>query len=123
MEHIAIAHDWSQEERRAYERYSVHFYLRVIALDSETLLGNVVDISLAGMRLVSDTPLPVGTTCRVRMDIALGKDYEEQLVFVTTSMWVHADVTPGLYESGWRNTLSPEACRSMQRLLDQIASM
>ena len=75
------------------------------------------------MRLVSDAPLPVGTTCRVRMDIALGKDYEEQLVFVTTSMWEHADVTPGLYESGWRNTLSAATCRSMQRLLDRIASM
>lgn len=123
MTHNAIANDWSIEERRAYERYSINFYVRVIDLDSDTLLGNVVDLSLSGMRLVSEVPLPVEKTCHVRMHIALGEDYKDQVDFVTTSVWARADLTPGLYESGWSNTLSPEAFRSIHRLLDKIVSM
>ncbi len=123
MTHNAIANDWSNEERRAYERSSINFYMRVIDLDSDTLLGNVVDLSLSGMRLVSDVPLPVEKTCHVRMDIALGEDYKKQVDFVTTSIWSRADLTPEQYESGWSNSLSPEAFQSIQRLLDRIASM
>jgi c-di-GMP-binding flagellar brake protein YcgR len=123
MTHIAIADDWSHEERRAYERYSVNFYLRVIDVDSDTLLGNVVDISLNGMRLVSETLLPVDKTHRVRMEIALGEDDTEHVDFVATSIWSREDLTPGLYESGWKNTLSPAASRSLQRLIDRISSM
>jgi len=70
MTDIAITNDWSNEERREYERYSVNFYLRVIDLDSDTLLGDVVDISLAGMRLVSEVPHPVDKTCHAKMEIA-----------------------------------------------------
>ena len=57
------------------------------------------------------------------MNIALGEDYKDQVDFVTTSVWAREDLTPGLYESGWSNTLSPEAFQSMQRLLDKIISM
>ena len=123
MTPIAIANDWSNEERREYERYSVNFYLRVIDLDSDTQLGDVVDISLSGMRLVSNVPHPVKKTCHVRMDIALGDDYKEQVDFITTSVWAREDLTPGMYESGWSNTLSPEAFQSIQRLIDRISSM
>jgi hypothetical protein len=123
MTDIAIANDWSNEERREYERHSVNFYLRVIDLDSNTLLGNVVDISLSGMRLVSEVPLPVENTYNVRMDMVLGEDYKEHVDFVTTSIWAREDITPGMYESGWRNTLSPEAFQSIQQLIDRLSSM
>ena len=123
MTNFAITNDWSDEERRTYDRYSVNFYLRVIDLDSDTLLGSIVDISLSGMRLVSEVPLPVGKTCHVRLDIALGEDDKEQVVFDTTSIWTREDLIPGQYESGWSNTLSPEAFKSVQRLIDKILSM
>lgn len=123
MTNIAIDNDWSPEERREYERYSVDFSLCVVDLDSNTILGNLADISATGMKLVTDTPIPVEKTFRVRLDIALGDDHQESVRFETRSVWSRKDHNPGQYETGFSNTLSPRASESIQRLIDLLMSI
>src|SRR5262245_58951971 len=95
---FAVDNDWSFEERREYERTSVNFFLRVVDLDNDSLLGDVSDISMGGMRLVSAAPIPIKQKFRVRMDIALGDDYQEEVFFEAHSVWGREDPNPGLYE-------------------------
>jgi hypothetical protein len=123
MADIGIDNDWSFEERREYERMSVNFYLRVVDLDSARLLGDVVDISMGGMKLISAAPIPAEKKFRVQMDIALGNDYQEEVFFEAHSVWSRKDLNPGLFETGFRNALSPHAAASIQRLIDMIKSM
>jgi hypothetical protein len=57
------------------------------------------------------------------MDIALGEDYQENTCFEAHSVWSREDVTPGHYETGFRNALPPQAVASIQRLIDMIKAM
>ena len=123
MTDFAIDNDWSPKDRREYERHSVAFYLRVINMENGCELGHLVDISVSGMKLVSNILVPVNTTFHVRLDIALGSDYQDEVQFETQCVWSQADDNPGQYESGFRNTLPPEAMVGVQKLINVLVSM
>lgn len=71
MAESVMSNDWEGAERREYTRYSLDFYVRVYDARSGELLGDVVDISLGGMRLSSPAPIAVDKRFRLRMDLAL----------------------------------------------------
>ncbi len=46
-------------ERRKSERRSISYYLRIIDADSNLMLGHLGDITLQGLKMDSQKPLPV----------------------------------------------------------------
>lgn len=113
---------WNGEERRGSERHSIHLDLRVTDLDQETVLGDVVDISLTGMRIVCDASFPVGATHRVRLDITLGDGDPEAICFETQIIRSQY-LALGSYEMGCANTLSPSATAQINQLIENIKAI
>lgn len=116
-----IENDWTAEERRAYERYSVEFYWRVYDQDSNALAGNVVDISLGGIQLLSETPIANGKEFRFRMDISLESGRKEQIELRARSVWQSQDLNPGLFTAGFEFlNVSLETTQRIQGIIDEI---
>ena len=118
-----IENDWNEEERRAYERYSVEFYLSVYDRKTNIFLGHVVDISLGGMQLLSETPIASGQLFRLRMDVSLESGRKEQIEFDAWSIWRTEDLNPGFYNAGFQFLdLSPTTGQSIQGVIDEIVA-
>lgn len=115
--------DWNAEERRATERHPIFFDLRVIDLEQDTPLGDVIDISLSGMRIISETPFRVDDTRRVRLAIVLGQGGPQTVCFETHCVWSRYVERLGHYESGCANTLSPAAAAHIAQLIKRIQAM
>lgn len=114
---IAVGHDWDVKERREYERYSVENYLRVIDVETGKHLGDVVDISLGGIRLLSHAALQKGQSFRMRFEIAMGEEYRAEVLFVGNVVWSRNDIDPGFYTSGIKYIQISAAARANLREL------
>ena len=108
------------KEKRQYNRYCVNFYMRIVDKTQNIVLGDVTDINIEGMKVISKTSIPTQTTYSVRMEVMIGERYQDQLDFETISIWSYKDIDPGLYETGFLNTLSIENVDKIQRLIDLI---
>ena len=116
-----IENDWSAEERRAYERYSVEFYWRVYDRDAGTLAGDVADISLGGIQLLSETAIPSGKRLHLRMEISLESGRKEQIDVEARSVWHSEALNPGMFTSGFEFlNVSPETAQRIQSVIDEI---
>lgn len=118
-----IENDWDAEERRAYERYSVEFYICVYSHDTNALVGHVVDISLGGMQLLSEMPIASGKQFRFIMEASLESGRKERIEFEAQSVWQAEDLNPGFYNTGFQFLdLSPAAAQSVQAIAEEIVS-
>jgi c-di-GMP-binding flagellar brake protein YcgR len=120
---VLIAHDWSESERRQYERHSVEFFLRVQDRNQGVVLGDVVDISLGGMKLLSAAPIPIDQHFDLSMSISLESGRRETISFEARSVWCQKDEGTHLYNLGFQFlNLSAEALRGVQAILGELDS-
>lgn len=89
-------------ELRRIERKYLVFYLRVFDGMSSRILGNLVDISEHGLRLVGDGALEVNEEFRLRMLLPYDKDERKEIVFSATCRWCKKDSNPDFYLSGFQ---------------------
>lgn len=116
-----IENDWSENERREYERYSVMFYLEVHDRESESPLGQILDISMGGLRLLSEKPIPVNARFHLVLDISLESGKKGKLPVEATSVWNQEDDNPGFYITGFQfSNLSPQATQFIQAIIDEL---
>ncbi len=118
-----IENDWNEENRREHTRYDLEdYYLRVYTREADDLLGQVVDISLGGMRLLSDFPLPTKKLFSVWMDISLESGKKEKVALEARSVWSREDDNPGFYLTGFQYVNpSPQALRTIQAVIDELS--
>lgn len=98
---VMIMNDWSEEERRRQERFSLECYLKVIDADTEALLGHIEDISTGGMKLLSSEPIPTGQDFRLLLEISLGDDNQARVLVEARSIWTLEDINPGFHNTGF----------------------
>lgn len=96
-----IDNDWDIEERRAYERYSIEFYLCVYSEEDGSLVGHVVDISLGGLQLLSENPIASGEEFRFRMELSLESGRKESIAFQARNVWQDEDLDAGAFSVGF----------------------
>ena len=116
-----IDSDWSEQERRQYERYSTEFYLCVYEQNGTSPLGQVIDISLGGLQLVSSEPIELKQHFNLVMDVSLESGLHEQTRFEAESVWSSEDDNDDLYNTGFQFlNLSSEALQALQRITDEL---
>ena len=127
-----IENDLDYQERRQYERYSTDFYLCVYEKDKTSPLGQVVDISLGGLQLVSSEPIPTNTLFKLWMDVSMESGSRKQIVFTAKSVWGigftaksvlgrEDDDNDDSYNTGFQFlNLTPEVLQSMQSIIDEL---
>jgi c-di-GMP-binding flagellar brake protein YcgR len=119
----SIEDDWALEDKRAYERYSVEFFLCVYHRDSDALVGHVVDLSLGGLQLLSETPIAGGEQFRFRMDVSLESGRKDNVEFEAWSIWQSEDLNPGFYNAGFQFLdLTPGATQSIAAIIAEITA-
>ncbi|MEX0607273.1 MAG: PilZ domain-containing protein [Halofilum sp. (in: g-proteobacteria)] len=107
-------------ERRQSERHQLMFHARVIDAESDTTLGQLVDLSATGLMLASAVPLEVGRTYRLRIPLPVSFDGHPELRVRATVAWSAESLHPGLHRGGFRDLELPEEQRrAFERLVDE----
>lgn len=88
-------------EMRQVERRHLVFYLRVFDGMSTDVIGHIVDISAKGVMLISDAPIAVGESFRLRMRLPSRIANKDELIFSATSRWCKQDINPDFYITGF----------------------
>jgi len=109
-------------EMRQVERRHLVFYLRVFDEMSTTVLGHVVDISSKGMMLISDNPISVDGSFRLRIRLPSRIANKKELIFNATSRWCKQDVNPDFYITGFQiYEVDDEVTKYILRLIDELS--
>jgi c-di-GMP-binding flagellar brake protein YcgR len=116
-----IDNDWSEAERREYERYGADFHLAVLEPNNDAPLGQLVDISMGGMRLLSERPIATGAQLELILDIALESGRAEKVALQAESVWGKEDDNPGFYQTGFRFlNLSRAATEAVEAIIQEL---
>lgn len=107
-------------ERRQSERYQLMFQASVVDDETDTTLGHLVDISITGLMLASETPLEIGRRYRLRIPLPVAFDGHSQLRARATAAWTAESLHPSFHRCGMRDLqLPPEQQRAFERLVDE----
>ena len=115
--------DGMGKERRRSERHPIFYDLRVIDPDRSVPIGDVIDISQEGMRILSEVPFPVGETRRVQLDIVMSERASQVVCVDALCVWSRYVERLKHYESGCDNTLDPAAAVCIAQLIEQLQSI
>jgi hypothetical protein len=106
------------KKERTLPRRHLIYYLRVFDRDSGELLGHVADITTEGLMLVSERPVEVHKTYRLRMNLPGNLFGREALEFEAQALWSNNDINPAFFDSGFRlKEMDHEAERCIEDLI------
>ncbi len=91
----------TEQERRTIQRRHLIYYLRVWNLDGGQVLGHVVDITLEGMMLISEEPIPTGKEYSLEIRWDDTDEGPQTISFRAMSRWCKPDVNDSFYDSGF----------------------
>jgi hypothetical protein len=99
--------DWkvlhlNDDEKRKQERYALECYLKVMDADGHSPLGHIVDISMGGMKLLSEQPIRPEENFRLLLDLSLGSQKQTKVFVEARSVWTTEDVNPRFYNTRFR---------------------
>lgn len=92
----------SPQDRRKLKRRHIIFYSRVFDRNTGALLGHLMDITVEGLMLISDSPLETGTTYHLRMDLPEDVRAKPYLSFDAQCLWNRPDINPAFYNAGFK---------------------
>jgi len=110
------------EFKRRVPRRHLIYYLRVFDRGTDTLVGNLVDISPMGIMLVSDKPLDVGREYCLRMMLPELVEGSRYIDFNGRAVWTKNDINPDFYDTGFELVdPSQEFLAVLEGLLEELA--
>ena len=118
-----IDNSLSDEERRAYERYSANFYFCIHEQQSGELLGHIIDISLGGLKLLHQEPLAtdIDQPLRVRLAAALENGLHTNIDLTVRVVWSGMDDNGVDYNTGVQFTeLTSQAQQALQMIIEEL---
>ncbi len=89
--------------KRRLHRTALKHYLEVRDRDSDELVARVLDINIAGMRLISDRPLPLQQRFRLSLVVpAEDGRASRRIKLDAESVWSERDVNDEFFDTGFR---------------------
>jgi hypothetical protein len=111
-------------ERRKTKRRSISYYLRIVDVSSNQVIGHLADITSQGLKIDSQKAIPVPRDMRLRIytttDVA-DKDYIE---FMASTRWCKIDpLEPSLYDIGFEIIrIDSRDADIVQRIVDKYSA-
>ena len=104
-------------EKRKHRRANLVYYLKVYDLATEQYIGHLVDISLGGFMMISESQIIPGSDHH--FSIYLPEDHSQKLFTVKArTCWSKADINPDYFASGFCFiALSLESIKLIQMLI------
>ncbi|MDR9500900.1 MAG: PilZ domain-containing protein [Desulfurivibrionaceae bacterium] len=110
------------EEARIMKRRQLFYYLKLYDQTTGEQVGNVVDITTQGCKIISKDPLPTGQTMALRLDLPEGLSSLKNIVLQGKTLWSRPDVNPDFYVTGFEvPELGTKERQVLGRLIDQTA--
>ena len=104
-------------DRRVHRRRYSIMYLKLHDLESDSLLGQLVDMSESGIMIVSAEPLERGKHFKLRMALPEAINGKEYVDFEARMKWCNQDTNPDLFASGLELIDPPTEFRRVQEKL------
>jgi len=109
------------QNTRRLQRKHLIYYLRIIDRDTDQLIGFLVDITTAGLMVMSEAPLEVGRVFRCKMLVQSELSDREQLCFEATSIWCRKAADADFYDTGMQLlSMAPENFASIQQIIHEL---
>jgi hypothetical protein len=107
-------------ERRLLKRRHLIYYLSVEDVDTGRVLGHLVDVTSAGIMLMSPDAIPTGRVFQLRMTLPAEADGDKQTIaFQATSVRCGKDVNPDFFDTGFHlASLTPAQLSLIETLID-----
>lgn len=111
-------------ERRKLERRSISYYLRIIDVGENQLIGHLADLTQKGLKMDSQTKLPVKKEIRLRINTTADVADKDFIEFVACTRWCELDpLQTGLFEIGFEILkISPHDAEIVQRIVDKYSA-
>lgn len=108
---------------RGYSRWKIDQFLGLYDERKSTFLGRIDDLSIDGMRVISEASLPVGHIVKLAVEM-LGKDGECETFYLRSRcVWVGEDAGDGVRCMGFQfSGISPAVIKKIQRIIDDQQS-
>lgn len=97
-----------EDNKRSVPRRHLIYYLRVFDVETNSLLGNLVDISTKGIMVVSDRHVEPGKLYKLRMVLPDTVDGRKEVEFDAESRWCQHDANELFYDTGFE-LLDPQS--------------
>ena len=109
-------------ESRIMKRRQLVYYLKLYDEETGDQVGNVVDITTRGCKIISKKPLPEEKSMALRLDLPEGLYSLETIVLKGKTLWSRPDVNPDFYVTGFEvPRLGAEERKVVRQLIDQTA--
>jgi hypothetical protein len=95
-----ITQDAAAADRRAHPRYKLRIRLRVHDRLHPTIVGEVIDIGLGGLRLRVAEPIPPARRYRLSIEIGIGARDRPRIDVIARCVW-HRATPDRLFEAGF----------------------
>ena len=110
------------EERRSEDRRHLYYYSRVFDESTQAMAGRLVDISTAGMMLVSEKPINNKTHFSFRLILPKAIEGKKELHLEAQGRWSKRAVNPDLYDNGFELlNVTPKTAETIERLIQSTA--
>jgi hypothetical protein len=111
-------------ERRRATRKTISYYIQIMDAATQDVIGNLVDVSSAGIMIDGRNSLPIDKIIRIRMDTTPEVANLLHIEFSARVKWCHADtVSPGIYDIGLEFVqISPSNAEVLTRIAEKYGS-
>lgn len=90
------------KDRREAERHNLYMYLRVRDSETDELVGHVVDVSSAGMMMVSDAPFEPKEIRQLTIELPYTEQQERTVDLEAECRWCGPDANDDYFDAGFR---------------------
>jgi hypothetical protein len=107
------------QNRRKTKRHYLLEFVRVYNADTRQPIGNLVDITLGGARIVAHKPIAEGQAINLHLVLTSEVANIPFMEFPTVSKWCLPDLEPNLYNIGFEILeLSAEDTLILQKIIN-----
>ena len=108
-------------EKRRIKRKHLIYYLRVFDINTDQVIGHLVDITTEGFMIMSEEPLEINTIYQLRIDLPEEILGSRQITFEAKSIRCEKDVNPDFYNTGFLfKNINPNYFLTISQLVDQF---
>lgn len=108
-------------KRRKLKRRHLIYYLRIYDQSSSCLLGHLVDINTAGIKLMSENLIEVGKSFKCEIVLPTEFGGHKRIVFDAYSIWCKKDINPDFYATGFEiSNISRDDINLIEVLIDEF---
>lgn len=109
------------QDRRRTKRRFLMYYSRIYDTSTETLVGQLGDITPLGLMIISDASLPVDKLFTLKIELSAEVSDRPDFTVNARSLWCQPDVAPGIYNTGFE-LINPsvESLEIIQHIVDNF---